>query len=471
MSSNGIGNLVDIARELGVSPQSVSNWKARDRVPYKYVLEIRNRYGSSDNQSPDTVSQSQEMETGKAPTIIPTAPIFPDREKSFSLSDILLPLAKNLKLILLTPLVFFISALMVLLIVSLFPEKEVDDIDRVYITTAKMIVPGSGGFSSAEGSAVSGIAKMLGLNVSNAGSGASSLTSPAMWPEFLNSRAFAKRMLATKYYTEKYGEEKSLLEMTILMNRERQQRPSLMAKLLGKEPDEIDDMMPDVGLDTLVMQYKGILPGMIGFGSEGSFQLLTVSAFEPRLAVDIAYTVLGELEEFSRYFQNKSLQQRREYIEHRISTVAEELRRAEEDLRIFSETNRAISSLKLQWELERLQRELTHYQGLYTTLKQQLEVVKIDQVQEQSSIIQIVDYPMAPLGPEPPASRIGGRKMILLSALLGLGLGLVITFVKGYFSIVEDDEKNKLNDIKLEAKANFWRLIPFRKGQVSRRNK
>ena len=37
----GIDHLADIARELGVSPQAVSNWKARDRVPYKYVLKIR----------------------------------------------------------------------------------------------------------------------------------------------------------------------------------------------------------------------------------------------------------------------------------------------------------------------------------------------------------------------------------------------------------------------------------------------
>ena len=36
-----IDHLADMARELGVSPQAVSNWKARDRVPYKYILLIR----------------------------------------------------------------------------------------------------------------------------------------------------------------------------------------------------------------------------------------------------------------------------------------------------------------------------------------------------------------------------------------------------------------------------------------------
>ena len=41
----GIDHLADMARELGVSPQAVSNWKSRDRVPYKYVNQIREKIG------------------------------------------------------------------------------------------------------------------------------------------------------------------------------------------------------------------------------------------------------------------------------------------------------------------------------------------------------------------------------------------------------------------------------------------
>ena len=34
--------LADIARELNVTPQVVSNWKARNQVPYKYVKKLKN---------------------------------------------------------------------------------------------------------------------------------------------------------------------------------------------------------------------------------------------------------------------------------------------------------------------------------------------------------------------------------------------------------------------------------------------
>ena len=37
----GSMKLSDIARELNVTPQVVSNWKARNQVPYKYVKILR----------------------------------------------------------------------------------------------------------------------------------------------------------------------------------------------------------------------------------------------------------------------------------------------------------------------------------------------------------------------------------------------------------------------------------------------
>ena len=40
--------LADIANELGVTPQVVSNWKARNQVPYKYVKKLRTKLAEND---------------------------------------------------------------------------------------------------------------------------------------------------------------------------------------------------------------------------------------------------------------------------------------------------------------------------------------------------------------------------------------------------------------------------------------
>ena len=44
-----ISKLADIAREFDVTPQVVSNWKARDHVPYRYVKQLRKKIKDDDN--------------------------------------------------------------------------------------------------------------------------------------------------------------------------------------------------------------------------------------------------------------------------------------------------------------------------------------------------------------------------------------------------------------------------------------
>ena len=35
--------LSDIAHELKVTPQVINNWKIKDKVPYKYVVKVREK--------------------------------------------------------------------------------------------------------------------------------------------------------------------------------------------------------------------------------------------------------------------------------------------------------------------------------------------------------------------------------------------------------------------------------------------
>ena len=91
MSSNGVVNLADIARKLEVSPQSVSNWKARDRVPYKYVVEVQNRFNvgqsTDDSGSQDVLENSKKKQDGQE-VAVPLTPFKMEKEKTFHLSDV-----------------------------------------------------------------------------------------------------------------------------------------------------------------------------------------------------------------------------------------------------------------------------------------------------------------------------------------------------------------------------------------------
>ena len=60
--------------------------------------------------------------------------------------------------------------------------------------------------------------------------------------------------------------------------------------------------------------------------------------------------------------------------------------------------NRQVSSPALELELDRIKREVEIQKSIYLTLKQQLELAKIEEIQE-TSIVQILDEPQIPLSP------------------------------------------------------------------------
>ena len=177
-----IDHLADIARELGVSPQAVSNWKARDRVPYKYVLKIRQQLEESDNQ----VSGQSENNASDSNQILPQYG-YPQyfEEDTIALTDILLVLARHLKIIIITPtIICTITTIYALFFTS-----------PVFESTARIMSSSGGGSSQ-----VTGLAAQFGINLPTGHS-----EPQWVYPEIIKSRTLARAMLKRKFDTEKYG--------------------------------------------------------------------------------------------------------------------------------------------------------------------------------------------------------------------------------------------------------------------------
>ena len=90
-------------------------------------------------------------------------------------------------------------------------------------------------------------------------------------------------------------------------------------------------------------------------------------------------------------------------------------------------------------EQGRLSRDVEIQKGIYLTLKQQFELAKIEEVQE-ASIVRVLDKPQVPLGP----SNKNLKGNVLLAGLLGLGLGILLGFVRSYVNTGNIDERRKL---------------------------
>lgn len=391
MASNGFHTLAEIARKLQTTPQAVSNWKARGQVPHHIVAKISNKINYSSSEI------SKDFKLSK------------DVEINISLSDVLLVIAEQLKIIVLTT---FIFSFMTLTYVKFVKQPT-------YTSSATVLLPQNNSTGNMDG--LSGLASQFGVNLPTA-STSLNLSSPSLIPELLRSRTFAEKIIEKKFYTEKFGKELPLL--------------SIIAQT---------ENMPSSNRDELLNIALSSLSSILQFdqNSIGGVSSLKVTVNEPIFAKKLADVVLYELEALHQYYKNIHTAEKTMFIEKRILSVSKDLESSEVELKKFNEQNRQISSPSLQLEFDRHSREVEVQKGIFLTLKQQLELAKIEEVQK-SSVIQILDMPVVPMHP----SNINLRGNLLLSTVLGLLIGIILGFLKSYLNNNDMEERKKLRRVR-----------------------
>ena len=320
-------------------------------------------------------------------------------EDTISLMDIMFALARQIKVIIITPTIFCTLTIIYVLFYT----------QPVYTSTAKIMSSSSdGGVSQA-----AGFAAQFGINVPTGQS-----EPKWVYPEIIKSRTLARSMLKRKFDTNKFGPQKPLLQILTF----------------GNEP-------PEIGLDTLEIIAVNNFLGIINVFEDLNTSILTLSinASEPSLAAEINQALIEELDTHQREYNKAKTSETKQFIEDRIIDTEKELMAAEEDLKVFMDRNRRIeNSPALQLEQQRLGREVSVLTSVFTTLKQQLETTKIEQVKESDYVV-ILDPPEAPLVRSKPDKKL----MVITAGFMGIMLGMIIGFVR---------EKLNNNDLKEKVK-------------------
>jgi uncharacterized protein involved in exopolysaccharide biosynthesis len=171
---------------------------------------------------------------------------------------------------------------------------------------------------------------------------------------------------------------------------------------------------------------------------------ININASEPELAAEINEAMIEELDSHQREYNNAKTSDTKQFIQERIIDTEKGLMAAEEDLKVFMDRNRRIeNSPALQLEQQRLGREVTVLTGVFTTLKQQLETTKIEEVKESDYVV-ILDRPEVPLERSKPKKTL----MVILAGFFGLGLGMALAFIQEYATNSEKEEKDKMTEAK-----------------------
>jgi len=409
-----IEHLADIARELGVSPQAVSNWKSRDRVPYKYIVKIREIL--QDRAKIDKETTTRVNATDEEVSLSNNLQLNIE-EDYITLPEILLILAKHFKIIVIMPI---ITCTLMIINVQFFTED-------VYIAKAKIM----SSIGSSNVSQAAGFAAQFGINL------LPSNQSTKQWylEDIIKSRTLAKIMLNRKFDTEKYGKKKSLFK--ILTN------------------IDVNDTNNDIDLQSGINSVIA----MITLTPSDNHYNLEVAASEPIFAKDFTIALIEELDEYQREYNNTQISETRQFIKERIKETEKDLNLAEEDLKNFRDRNRRIeNSPSLLLEQQRLSREVSVLTGVYTTLKQQNETTKIEEVKE-SIYVTVLDPPIAPITRSKPKKKF----MVTLSGIIGIAIGVSLAFLIYFFESRSAKEQQKLSQLKTIFIKNLKELFLIRK--------
>ena len=148
---------------------------------------------------------------------------------------------------------------------------------------------------------------------------------------------------------------------------------------------------------------------------------LTVSTNEAKLSHSIALSVVNLLNETYNDIQRKKAMQKESFIKERLVDENQVLINVEKEFINFKDQNKSVQSPSLILKERALQREVEMHTAMLSTLKQLLEMTKLDLYDEMNEILIVSE-------PEVPAYRSNRRIYLLLSSVV-LGLLLSASYV------------------------------------------
>jgi uncharacterized protein involved in exopolysaccharide biosynthesis len=155
---------------------------------------------------------------------------------------------------------------------------------------------------------------------------------------------------------------------------------------------------------------------------------LKVRNRSPRLAFEITTRLMDLVSEFNLQKRQSQAAAERRFVEAQVQEAAERLHASEDRLQSFLQQNREYrSSPPLLFAYDRLLRDVTMRQQVYSSLAQSFEQARIDEVRN-TPVLTLVDPPNLPAEPD----RRWLLAKALLAALLGAMIGAFIALVRDF---------------------------------------
>jgi uncharacterized protein involved in exopolysaccharide biosynthesis len=378
------------------------------------------------------------------------------REDEVSLLDILLVLARHKTLIVRTVLVFTLLGVTYAL---LAPEE--------YTSEARVVreaqTEGGGLPGGISGGLAGGALSGLGISLGGAASG----LTPAAFPEVLQSREVrlavvqdtfrfpdAERPMSyVEYVNQPPGLFGTVLDYTLLL-------PWTLKGALGEAVSGSPAPAGTTDAGELVIPseeeneaLQSIADKILALVDEDTgLMTISVTAGGPQLASSLAQSFLDHFTTRVREIRTEKVKERLSFVEGRFEEAEQELETAEGALAQFLERNQNPTTATLQFRRDRLQRQVSFKEQLYSELQSQLTQARLD-LQRRQPVVTVVEEPVPPIERSAPKRTLIVIFSVFLGGLLSMG-GVVVYYVLSVKS--DEEEKEKVTAVKDALLEGVW---------------
>lgn len=297
--------------------------------------------------------------------------------------------------------VLLLSGVAAAIALAVFPPIFESEASFVTNTSGSARLPGGGGTG-----ALAGIASQFGI-----APGGDPSESPGFYTQLISSRELLTRLALSRFdnpRTDAPHDSADLVAILRPRGSDRAQKIETVVKILKKS-------------------------NSVGYDSKTNLVALKVTSRWPALSAGITNRAVDLVAAFNREQRVSRVRSKRVFLQNRLDSTRAELRRAEDQQRMFYEQNRLWrNSPNLVFEQGRLEREVEMQLDLYRTLQTQFETARMDEFND-AALITIVDRAIPARKPLWP--RYGALAM---SALL---IGLLLGFLAAGSAAIIDDWK------------------------------
>ena len=303
-------------------------------------------------------------------------------DKNIDINTLLLAIKNNLKQIIMIN--CFVVSLSLVYLLFFYPP---------IFTSSVTLVHFGNDMKQSQGS---GLIRSLGLSVPSTGAS----TAPAeVVMQILKSNVLADKILSQSFYSENFQKEIPLFK--ILLDDEtidNDNEFTYIAKNFFKE-------------EVLVVE-KDRMTNVIN---------LTVTTSEARLSYNVALSVVNFLNETYNDIERKKAIQKEKFINERLVVNNQKLINIEKEYVNFKDQNKSVQSPSLILKERALQRDVEMHTMMVSTLKQELEMTKLDLYDEMNEILIINEPEILPYR--------SNRRLFVLLFCIGIGFFLSASYI------------------------------------------